>query len=259
MLGGATEIETSNVKMEMSTSFELLYSDDIWICDTGASSHSSKSNSGAKNVRSNGSQSLGHSGKAVEAISTMNLPGQFIGKDGSSGMKATLTDVNYNPKYNFNLMSLTRLLMNGWRITRGDKTGITIRNVNESEITFDIVILTVRGAIFACRFIRDADINAASTDVGVRLNIEKVHRLLGHGDEESTRHTAKQLGWVITRGNMKPCLACAKAKAKQKNISKESTSPKATEPGGRVFLDLSKVTVSRSDGSNFELKKNGGR
>ena len=255
MLGGATEIETSNVKMEMSTSFELLYSDDIWICDTGASSHSSKSNSGAKNVKQNGSQSLGHSGKAVEAISTMNLPGQFIGKDGSSGMKATLTDVNYNPKYNFNLMSLTRLLMNGWRITRGDKTGITIRNVNESEITFDIVILTVRGAIFACRFIRDADINAVSTDVGVRMNIEKAHRLLGHGDEESTRHTAKQLGWVITRGNMKPCLACAKAKAKQKNISKQSASPKATEPGGRVFLDLSKVTVSRSDGSNFELKK----
>ena len=255
MLGGATGLETSNVKMEMSTSFELLYSDDIWICDTGASSHSSKSNSGAKNVRSNGSQSLGHSGKAVEAISTMDLPGQFIGKDGSSGMKATLTDVNYNPKYNFNLMSLTRLLMNGWRITRGDKTGITIRNVNESEITFDIVILTVRGAIFACRFIRDADINAVSTDVGVRMNIEKAHRLLGHGDEESTRHTAKQLGWVITRGNMKPCLACAKAKAKQKNISKQSTSPKATEPGGRVFLDLSKVTVSRSDGSNFELKK----
>ena len=243
------------VKMEMSTSFELLYSDDIWICSTGASSHSSKSNSGAKNVKANGSQSLRHSGKAVEAISTMDLPGQFIGKDGSSGMKATLTDVNYNPKYNFNLMSLTRLLMNGWRITSGNKTGITIRNMNKSEVTFDIVILTVRGAIFACRFIRDADINAVSTDVGVRMNIEKAHRLLGHGDEESTRHTAKQLGWVITRGNMKPCLVCAKAKAKQKNISKQSTSPKAMEPGGRVFLDLYKVTVSRSDGSNFELKK----
>ena len=96
----------------------------------------------------------------------MDLPGQFIGKDGSSGMKATLTEVNYNPKYNFNLLSLTRLLMNGWRITSGDKTGITIKSENGSEITFNIVILTVRGAIFARRFIRDADINAASTDAG---------------------------------------------------------------------------------------------
>ena len=123
----------------------------------------------------------------------MDLPGRFIGKDGSSGMKATLTEVNYNPKYNFNLLSLTRLLINGWRITRGDKTGIIIKNVNKSEIVFDMVILTVRGAIFACRFIRDAYIDAASTDMGVRLNINKAHRLLGHGDEESTRQTAKHL------------------------------------------------------------------
>ena len=80
----------------------------------------------------------------------MDFPGRFIGKDGSSGMKATLTDVNYNPKYNFNLLSLTRLLMNGWRITRGDKSRIIVKNVNKSEIVFDIVILTVCGAIFAC-------------------------------------------------------------------------------------------------------------
>jgi hypothetical protein len=101
-------------------------------------------------VKANGSQSLGHSGKAVDVTHTMDLPGQFIGKDGSSGMKATLMEVNYNPKYNFNLLSLMRLLMNGWRTTSGDKTGITIKNVNKSEITFDIVILMVRGAIFAC-------------------------------------------------------------------------------------------------------------
>ena len=46
-----------------------------------------------------------------------------------------------------------------------------------------------------------------------------------------------------------------KAKAKQKNVYKASTTPKSMGLGGRIFLDLSKVTVSRSDGSNFELKK----
>ena len=112
MHNGATELEASIVKMEMPTSFELLYSDDIWICDTGASSHSSKSNNGAKNVKANGSQSLGHSGKAVEALNTIHLPGQFVGKDESLGLKAISTEVNYNNKYNFSLMSLMRLLMN---------------------------------------------------------------------------------------------------------------------------------------------------
>ena len=185
----------------------------------------------------------------------MDLPGQFVGKDGSLGTKATLKEVNYNDRYNFNLLSLTRLLMSSWSITRGDKTAITVKSESGKVINFDIVILMVHGVIFACRFIQDADINAASTDFGVRLNINKAHRLLGHGDKESTRQTSKQPNWVITHGKMKPCLACAKTKANQKNLSKSSNTPKATELGGRVFLDLSKVTVSRSDGSDFELKK----
>ena len=251
----ADSVETSTIKMEMPMTFDLLYSDDIWICDSGASSHSAKNKRGAKNIKESGSQSLGHTGKAVEALNTMDLAGQFVDKDGSSGMKGTLTDVNYNDRYNFNLISLTRLLVNGWKVTKGDKSGITVGNKDGSEINFDIVIPTVRGAIFACRFIRDADTGAVSTDAGTTMNIEKAHRLLGHGDEESTRQTAKHLNWVITRGTLKPCLACAMAKSKQKNISKTSTSEKADKPGGRVFLDLSKVTVSKLDGSEFELNR----
>ena len=96
---------------------------------------------------------------------------------------------------------------------------------------------------------------AACTDVGSKMNIQKAHELLGHGDEESTRKTAQELGWILTRGTLKPCLYCAKAKAKQKNVCKESTAPKAEVPGGRVYLDLSKVTISKSDDTEFELTK----
>ncbi len=94
-------VEASMIKMEMPMTFKLLHLDNIWICDPGALSHSSKSKRGAKNVKSLGSQSLGHNGKAVEALNTVDFVGQFIGKDGSAGMKATLTDVNYNNRYNF--------------------------------------------------------------------------------------------------------------------------------------------------------------
>ena len=52
---------------------------------------------------------------------------------------------------------------------------------------------------------------------------------------------------------LEPCLHCAKAKAKQKNVCKESTAPKAEVPGGRVYFDLSKATISKRDGSEFEL------
>ena len=81
---GATtteSVETPTIKMEMPMTFELLYSDDIWICDSGASSHSGKNKRGAKNIKNSGSQSLGHTGKAVEALNTMDIAGQFYGKD----------------------------------------------------------------------------------------------------------------------------------------------------------------------------------
>ena len=47
----------------------------------------------------------------------------------------------------------------------------------------------------------------------------------------------------------------AKSKAKQKNVSKESTSKKATEVCKQVYLDLSKVTVPKTDGTAFEIKQ----
>jgi len=87
------------------------------------------------------------------------------------------------------------------------------------------------------------------------MNIQKAHRLLGHGCKDSMRRTAKQLEWEIFRGKMKPYLHCAKAKARQKNVCKESEAPKAKAPGKRIYLDLSKVTVAKDNGSEFELKK----
>ena len=110
-------------------------------------------------------------------------------------------------------------------------------------INFDIVIPTAHGAIFACRFVRDADVCAACTDVGTKMNIQKAHGLLGHGDKESTRRTAQELGWILTHGILKHCLYCSEAKAKHGNLCKQSTPPKANVPREIVYLDLSKVTI----------------
>ncbi len=48
------------------------------------------------------------------------------------------------------------------------------------------------------------------------MNIQKAHEFLGYDNEESTRKTALELGWILYQGTLKPCLHCAKAKAKQK-------------------------------------------
>lgn len=249
---GRMEIVTTRVERG-TESFDVLFEEDVFICDSGASNHSSKSKVGARNERPTNSSSLGHAGEAVEAECTIDLAGQFVAKDGSLGLKATLTEVSVNKKYNFNLISLTRLLRNGWHITQGDDTGIVIENKDGNRIAFDIVVLTARGAIFACRFVRDVELSAVGTEAGI--SITKAHRLLGHVHEERTRQIAKHLGWRLTRGTLKnkPCEPCALAKAKQKAVCKSSEAPKQKKPGELVYLDLSKVTVSRLDGTEFEL------
>ena len=145
MLKEATEAAAAG--MEMPVSLQILAQDDIWICDTGASSNGTFSKKGAKNIRKNGSSSLGQAGKALDAELTIDVPGQFVCKDGTLGGKAVLHDCNFNEKMNFNLLSLSRLIFKlGWEITKGDHTGIVVEHKpSGAKINFDIVVPTPRG------------------------------------------------------------------------------------------------------------------
>ena len=96
---------------------------------------------------------------------------------------------------------------------------------------------------------------AASTESGTRMNINQAHSLLRHGNDTSTRLSAKELGWEITHGKMKPCEHCACSKAKQKNVSKEETTEKSKKPCKQAYLDLFKITVPHSNGTESTINK----
>ena len=114
-------------KVDVPMTMDILSEDDIWICDSGASSHSTKSEKGARNKKDTSSTSVGHAGPAIKATSSIDVPGRFLAKDGSPGMRACLTDVSFNEGLNFNLMSLSKMLVQGWKISSGNATGIHIQ------------------------------------------------------------------------------------------------------------------------------------
>ena len=101
---------------------------------------------------------------------------------------------------------------------RGDKTLIRVENEMGGRIDFDIVVPTEKGAIYACKFLHCVEVAAGSVTMPMRLNINRAHCLLGHRNEDSVRKTAKELGWILTRGTLKPCEHCAQSKARQKNV-----------------------------------------
>jgi hypothetical protein len=139
---------------------------------------------------------------------------------------------------------MSRLLhKQGWKIVHGNDSLIRIDNGKKEVINFDIVMPTEKGAIYACKFACTVEVATASTENLMKVNINMAHCFLGHQNEDSVCKTAKELGWVLTRGTLMPCEYCARSKAKQKNVQKESATPKANVPGHRLYLDLSKVTV----------------
>ena len=73
VINGETEILAG--KLDIPMCFKMLHESDIWIGDSGASSHSTKRKKGAVNKRQFGSASLGHTREIVNATSTINVSG----------------------------------------------------------------------------------------------------------------------------------------------------------------------------------------
>ena len=72
-----SETEMSAAKLDVPMCFETFYESDIWFGDSGTSSHSTNNKMGAVNKRLFGSASLGHTGEAAKATSTIDVSGQF--------------------------------------------------------------------------------------------------------------------------------------------------------------------------------------
>jgi hypothetical protein len=150
------------------------------------------------------------------------------------GLQAVLKDCSFSVKHNFNLLIMSKLLQKqGWKLCV--EIPICIENGKGDVIKFDIVLPTEKGAIYACKFVCTVEVAMASMDNMVRLNINMAPCLLGHRNEDSVKKTARELGWVLTRGTLMPCEHCAKSKGKQNNVYKESITPKADVPGHRLY------------------------
>ena len=80
-----------------------------------------------------------------------------------------------------------------------------------------------------------------ATDAPTIMSIKEAHDKLGHRHEESIRATAKALGIQLKTGTLGVCEACATAKAKQKNVLKESKAGELGEGERRIFLDISTI------------------
>ena len=72
--------------------------------------------------------------------------------------KATLKNVQYNPKSNFNLFSIGKAIKEGWKLS-GDQEGLVIMK-ESAKLVFDIKIMTKNSVIFCAYLQRECIISA---------------------------------------------------------------------------------------------------
>jgi transposase InsO family protein len=71
------------------------------------------------------------------------------------------------------------------------------------------------------------------------INVNNLHKILGHCEEASARLTGKALVYEVI-GTFDTCEACSIGKAKQKNINKQWKGGSSV-PGERLYVDISSI------------------
>lgn len=106
-----SEVHLANSsQIAFPASMQLLNSPDIWIGDTGASSHTLFSKEGSKNERESQVTTRGVTGGRISPALDMDLDCLYCDKFGNEMMEMTLESVNYLEGSNYNLCSLSRML-----------------------------------------------------------------------------------------------------------------------------------------------------
>jgi hypothetical protein len=196
---------------------------------------------------------MGANGKTEKTENIGKLRGTFCDKFGSKVIDITLEDVHYVPNQAINLFSLTKAMKNGWTV-HGNDDEISILK-GDLKINFDIKIPTAKGFLMSGYINRNVVETAATNDpTKTKLSVMAAHERLGHINEPETRKITKALGWELKQGDMGVCESCTVAKAKQKNVIKDSEHLPATKPNERIFLDI--ATIKKPSNKDYLIATN---
>jgi hypothetical protein len=257
-IGRSTAPELLLCGLTFPTSQKILEDPNVWIGNTAATTHSTPHTQGLYDMKKSTAKDsvrMGN-GKSESASSIGKLTGTLCNRHGDKLIQSTMQAVTHLPTGKLNLFSLTKIQKNGW-LLHGNNKAIWLTK-GDDKITFDIIIPTPEGMVFAVYFNRNEEIASMSVNATgpteaapVTMSIEQAHTKFGHTNEEDTRKTAKELGIVLTQGTLRPCEACTVAKAKQKNVIKRSAHKAATKTDERrIFIDICstvKKTKKRKD------------
>jgi hypothetical protein len=223
---------------------ELLSDPNVFIADSGSSAHSTGHKHGLTNLETKDLEApfVQPNGLEVVPLGQGDLPVTVCDQHGKTLQDVTLTDVKYVKDQHFNLISTTKLQRDGW-IPGGNETASWFTK-GDKRIKFDIMIPTADGCIFAV-YLEHRRVELAMAHVP-KLTLNQAHQHLGHHSKDITRQIAKSLGIKLQKGSLDKCESCAIAKARQKNVTKNSDHDLPSMPNERVYLNQALVKKKKN-------------
>ena len=125
LLSGIDELSLGDVPIPGN--IEVLKDEEIWVADSGATSHCSKNARGGINIREASAVAQGITGPAISDENEIDLPTIVCDQFGQEQLCVTLTDVSCRKENNFNLFSIERCLVNGWKLSGDSETLVSTK------------------------------------------------------------------------------------------------------------------------------------
>ena len=221
-------------------------SGELWIGDTGASTHMTNDPTGMFDCKLHQDKYIKvGDGNRIQIKSTGKKKCSYMGKE------ITLHDVHYIPGLRCNLFSILTSLSRGWKI---NNDGVNLRlKKGEVMLTFDEVVKCPTGQLIGVRLTpkqRMASDEAFISKTDKGLTYDEAHTRLSHSNEHDVMTTMKYHNIKVKTPNNKICEYCAIAKIKQSNIKKKGTTV-TNYPGERLFIDISSVNSTSLGGSKY--------
>ena len=166
---------------------------NIVIADTGASVNVSESAEVMTNKRATtaGVSVVMGDGRAHLPINVGDVSVTQYNRNGTTGKKPLWKDVHVSEHFKYNLLSITKYMQEGWKLT-GSDTWMTLTK-GEVGLKFDILTAAVAAG-------KPKDAAAKSSVLKITIAIRDAHCKYGHMSEAECRQTTKALGCRVLCG-----------------------------------------------------------
>ena len=241
-------LDSANMAMNLESAMKIAEEEDLWIGDSGASSHMMGSEEHLFNKKLISGSMRTANGAHMKMLCEGDINVDVITKNGD--ITSGTLRVKVIPVMKQKLFCFTQAMLGGWTMQGGQtKQGecfIALTHEDHKPIIFDRVLKAGNSVLLAAKMVikNPEEVNAAI--VNGKQSKEYFHRVTGHAGHHLMDATAKYYKVDLT-GKVNNCLSCSLEKIRQKNIPKKNED-KSKNPGERMYLDISSMKKSSMEG-----------